>query len=99
MKFHVKSSLIFILMTMILLLGITALSAVNVDDGNQTSIEQKVVSDTTSVQVTRDVEETVSNTKTNEIKKEDYEKEQTDTNTKNKIETDTTHSKDIKQTP
>ena len=99
MKFHVKSSLIFIMITVILLLGITALSAVNVDDGNQTSIEQKVVSDTTSVQVTRDVEETVSNTKTNEIKKENYEKEQTNTNTNNKIETDTTHSKDIKQTP
>ncbi|MBQ6443737.1 MAG: hypothetical protein IJJ11_03540, partial [Methanosphaera sp.] len=87
------------MITVILLLGITALSAVNVDDGNQTSIEQKVVSDTTSVQVTRDVEETVSNTKTNEIKKENYEKEQTKSNTNNKIETDTTHSKDIKQTP
>ncbi|MDO5826434.1 MAG: hypothetical protein Q4Q22_08630, partial [Methanosphaera sp.] len=96
MKFHVKSSLIFILIAMILLLGITAINAASVDDGNQTSIEQKVVSDTSSVDVTRDVEETVSNMKTNEIKKENYE----ENNKNNEIEqTDTTHSKNIKEKP
>ncbi|RAP51550.1 MAG: hypothetical protein BZ133_02765, partial [Methanosphaera sp. SHI613] len=96
MKFHVKSCLIFLMITVILLLGITALSAVSVDDGNQTSIEPKVVSDTSSVQATHDVEETVSNMKTNE-KNENYDKtinKQTKT-----IDTDTTHSKNIKQTP
>jgi hypothetical protein len=62
------------MITVILLLGITALSAVSVDDGNQTSIEPTVVSDTSSVQATHDVEETVSNMKTNE-KNENYDNE------------------------
>ena len=100
MKFHIKSSLIFLLITIILLVGMTAISASDAADTEiQDNIEHTEVSTTTSTSMAVDsVAETYANDNNLKEKETTIEKVN-NTKTINKTDTTKSSNKVVKTTP